>query len=391
MATPPPTSTPPKPVSLDPSNEDRPDTKEAVPESSPTSSSVNSEPIREEQVQNAMKFMLHPKVRGSPVMNIRSFLEGKGLTKEEIDEAFRRDTLTAAVSRTHPAISSQDGQIKPSLSVQQQPPTQVLQPVGSTSKIEMLSQFHGYHAILAVGLLAAAGAGTAVFFKVVASEEDDEDLIEKSDTKPSVAEEAAAAAKDAAVMALDLARASQEMSTKNIEERKCVEEIISTLHAQTQEMKSMINSIQKLESGICVDVPDNRRFSGTSSSQPYTSGTTYTNPRSGYLYRPMSAEPTHPKPHMEGINDAPPVPNQPLMDPSAAPRPKLWEGTQPSQESSDGTTQDNQLKGDDAVPGVESGEKHNSGWSNMPAVNDQPPQRHLVPPDDVPGWVSEVD
>ena len=51
---------------------------------------VNSEPIREEQVQNAVKFLSHPKVRGSPVMYRRSFLERKGLTKEEIDEAFRR-------------------------------------------------------------------------------------------------------------------------------------------------------------------------------------------------------------------------------------------------------------------------------------------------------------
>lgn len=51
---------------------------------------VNSEPMREEQVQNAVKFLSHPKVRGSPVMYRRSFLEKKGLTKEEIDEAFRR-------------------------------------------------------------------------------------------------------------------------------------------------------------------------------------------------------------------------------------------------------------------------------------------------------------
>lgn len=63
---------------------------EAVKESSPTSVFVNSEPIREDQVQNAMKFLSHPKVRGSPVMYRRSFLERKGLTKEEIDEAFRR-------------------------------------------------------------------------------------------------------------------------------------------------------------------------------------------------------------------------------------------------------------------------------------------------------------
>lgn len=46
--------------------------------------------MREEQVQNALKFLSHPKVKGSPVMYRRSFLEKKGLTKEEIDEAFRR-------------------------------------------------------------------------------------------------------------------------------------------------------------------------------------------------------------------------------------------------------------------------------------------------------------
>jgi peroxin-14 len=51
---------------------------------------VNSEPMREEQVENAVKFLSHPKVRGSPVIFRRSFLEKKGLTKEEIDESFRR-------------------------------------------------------------------------------------------------------------------------------------------------------------------------------------------------------------------------------------------------------------------------------------------------------------
>lgn len=55
--------------------------------------------------------------------------------------------------------------------VQQQAPTQVLQPAavvpaGSASRIGMLSQFHWYHAVLAVGVLAASGAGTAVLFKV---------------------------------------------------------------------------------------------------------------------------------------------------------------------------------------------------------------------------------
>lgn len=63
---------------------------EASREATEKSIFVNSEPMREEQVQNAVKFLSHPKVRGSPVIYRRSFLEKKGLTKEEIDEAFRR-------------------------------------------------------------------------------------------------------------------------------------------------------------------------------------------------------------------------------------------------------------------------------------------------------------
>ena len=51
---------------------------------------VNSQPIREEQVQNAVNFLSHPRVRGSPIVHRRNFLEKKGLTKEEIDEAFSR-------------------------------------------------------------------------------------------------------------------------------------------------------------------------------------------------------------------------------------------------------------------------------------------------------------
>lgn len=48
------------------------------------------QPVREDQVINAVNFLSHPKVRSSPIVHRRSFLEKKGLTKEEIDEAFRR-------------------------------------------------------------------------------------------------------------------------------------------------------------------------------------------------------------------------------------------------------------------------------------------------------------
>ena len=45
--------------------------------------------MREDYVENAVKFLSHPKVRGSPVVYRRSFLEKKGLTTQEIDEALR--------------------------------------------------------------------------------------------------------------------------------------------------------------------------------------------------------------------------------------------------------------------------------------------------------------
>jgi hypothetical protein len=51
---------------------------------------VFEQPMREDYVDNAVKFLSHPKVRGSPVAYRRSFLDKKGLTAQEIDEAFRR-------------------------------------------------------------------------------------------------------------------------------------------------------------------------------------------------------------------------------------------------------------------------------------------------------------
>lgn len=51
---------------------------------------LEPQPIREDQVENAVKFLSHDKVRASPIVHRRSFLERKGLSREEIDEAFRR-------------------------------------------------------------------------------------------------------------------------------------------------------------------------------------------------------------------------------------------------------------------------------------------------------------
>ncbi|KAI3921029.1 hypothetical protein MKX01_036008 [Papaver californicum] len=200
---------------------------------SPPSVFVNSEPIREEQEQNAVKFLSHPKVRGSPVMYRRSFLEKKGLSREEIDEAFRRVPDPPPPTTTTPvAIPNQDGQSTLPINSQPQVQAQASQPAvpppsGVVSKMQ--ARFHWSHAILAIGFLVASGAGTALVFKnavvprlkswirKVVLEEDGDDSLKKNTLNPSPAEEAAAAAKAAAAAASDVAKASQEMLNSKLE------------------------------------------------------------------------------------------------------------------------------------------------------------------------------
>jgi len=50
----------------------------------------STELMREDLVQSAVSFLKHPKVVTSLDGQRRSFLENKGLTVDEIDEAFRR-------------------------------------------------------------------------------------------------------------------------------------------------------------------------------------------------------------------------------------------------------------------------------------------------------------
>ena len=71
--------------------------------------SVQSVPLREDQITNAISFLTHPKVSASPIATKRSFLERKGLTTEEIEEAFRRVPAepTAAIATASPAPNHQ--------------------------------------------------------------------------------------------------------------------------------------------------------------------------------------------------------------------------------------------------------------------------------------------
>ncbi|KAL0718352.1 hypothetical protein Bca4012_067674 [Brassica carinata] len=336
----------------------------------------NTEPIREDQIQNAIKFLSHPRVRGSPVIHRRSFLERKGLTKEEIDEAFRRVPDPSPSSQ--PNVNTQDGQQAVS-NVQPQGQIQAVQPapVVMIPPPSLLSRFRWYHAALAVAVLAASGAGTAVFVKKSLIPrikswvrrimlEEESDPLEKSDAKPSLAEEAVAAAKAASAAASDVARVSQEMMKTKSEDRKNFEDLIELLGVQVQEMKSLGNNIRYLERnsnnlpkvysanqevyGGLVKTPAERR--------PYSNGSNIDyDTRSARSTSPPappadSSAPPHPKSYMDimsmiqrgekpsnirEINDMPPNPNQQLPNPRIAPKAKPWDyGQAPQDESSNG-------------------------------------------------------
>ncbi|WJX88660.1 hypothetical protein P8452_70724 [Trifolium repens] len=286
---------------------------ESVKPTSSTSVFVNSEPLREDQVQNAVKFLSHPKVKGSPVMYRRSFLEKKGLTKEEIDEAFRRVPDSAPTVQTGGV--NQDGQLKSSSNIQQQPQQQTLQPglpastgVNTSPGTLSRARFHWSHALILVGFLTASGAGTVLIIKnsllprlkswirKVVLDEDDEQL-KKTNNKPTLAEETAQAAKSAAAAAADVAKASQEMLASKGEERKYFVEVVSLLDKQIQEMKLMTSSIRRLEG------QEDLRVSQTSSKRLVANGKADYDMRSvRSLSPPASVEPSgppHPKSYME--------------------------------------------------------------------------------------------
>ncbi|CAN1774789.1 Peroxisomal membrane protein PEX14 [Linum perenne] len=328
--------------------------------SNPQSVFVNSEPIREDQVRNAVNFLSHPKVRSSAVIYRRSFLEKKGLTKEEIDEAFRRVPDPPPSSQT--TGTNQEGQ---GLSTSNSLPTAVAQtpavatgPSGGSSSVVTLarSRFHWYHAVFAVGLLAASGAGTAVWIKksmiprlkswirkVVLEEKD-------GNGKLSLVEEAAAAAKAAAAAATDVAKISQEMIISRSEEKSYMENFMNLLDVQVKEMRSMSNAIQRLEGKNDyigrTHLVEHGDYSPsvTNLKQPYVNGKLEIDSRSARSSSPpTSAQPPHPKSYMEimamiqrgerpsnirDINDQPPNPNQQISNTRLAPRSKPWENNE---------------------------------------------------------------
>ena len=59
-------------------------------EASSSGGAEKTSALNPEQIQNAVAFLTHPKVRESTEASKREFLAGKGLSEQEIEEAFKR-------------------------------------------------------------------------------------------------------------------------------------------------------------------------------------------------------------------------------------------------------------------------------------------------------------
>ncbi|KAK9027692.1 hypothetical protein V6N11_067515 [Hibiscus sabdariffa] len=302
--------------------------------------------MREELVEMAVKFLLNPTVGRSPVGQRRLFLEKKGLTSDEIDEAFRRvPDSTPSVPFRQDINSSQDVQSKSFASVQLQGVPQSSQPlVESILTVSQPSRFSWSYAIVSIVLLIFSGAGTSMllkklFFprlkswirKVVLEEDDDE----SRNSKQSLYKEAIKAAKEAAVASVDTAKASLQMLQSNKEEGRHFDVLLRRLGVHIAELRSMSITVQRLESARNASYKPTDQYSSAHLRMDlaicqrrlsYTEITPKTSPVRWPLSAPLRPSVgQHPNSYMEDIDDSLPNPNQPLPNPQITPRLKPWE------------------------------------------------------------------
>ncbi|CAL4964650.1 unnamed protein product [Urochloa decumbens] len=207
--------------------------------------------MREDYIQNAINFLSHPKVRGSPVIHRRSFLEKKGLTNEEIDEAFRRvpdpkpNGTDAAASGSQQANNhNQSVALQPYTEVQSQAATGSVTAIAPHTK----AQFSWGNTLLGAGLFLGLGASAAITLKkwiipslkswtcrVVA--EDDENV--KDELTCKLYEEIREAIKVSASAISDIARTNQEVLASKDEDREVLMKLREAFESQANVFKSL--------------------------------------------------------------------------------------------------------------------------------------------------------
>ncbi|KAM0834791.1 hypothetical protein ACQ4PT_063355 [Festuca glaucescens] len=217
------------------------------------------QPVREDYVQNAVKFLSHPKVRGSAVVYRRSFLQNKGLTSEEIDEAFRR------VPDPQPTAASPSTQTQPPPAAAA-PQQTYAQPQSAIIVAQQHPRFTWYRAFVAAGLLLGFGASAAVFIKklflprlkswirkVVAEAHETAELKSKIDEETKEAVRASSEAVSA------IAKTNQELLASKDEEKKILVTLTHALDSQAKVLKSLSESLSHSRDSVNVTRED--RFS----------------------------------------------------------------------------------------------------------------------------------
>ncbi|KAF3319917.1 peroxisomal membrane protein PEX14-like isoform X1 [Carex littledalei] len=291
-----------------------------------------SQPMREEQIRNAVNFLQHPKVRDSPVVHRRSFLEKKGLTKEEIDEAFRRvpDPPPNAIASSD--TNTDNGQGTPAAPSSAQTTTAI----ASSNPSLQQPRFNLYHALGAISILASAGAGAAVLYKKAVIPrlkawirkvvDEDMDLNATDKSKPNSAREAtksnsAREATEAAKAATLAASAVYKLLFSA--DKKHMEVVIDRIDAKLEEMELIGKSLRKIKVQRHVDKSRTERVLPLTTMPPH--------PKSYMEIMEMIQRGERP-PNIKDINDMPPDPNRPIPKPRMAPRPKPWETNNQQQE-----------------------------------------------------------
>ncbi|RCV24278.1 hypothetical protein SETIT_5G072000v2 [Setaria italica] len=213
--------------------------------------------MREDYIQNAVNFLSHPKVKGSPVFHRRSFLEKKGLTNEEIDEAFRRvpdpnpnGTDAAAAGSQQANNHNQSVELQSYTEVQPQAATGSVTagPIASHAK----AQFSWVNTLLGAGLFLGLGAGAAITLKKwfipslkswtrrVVNEEDGK---VKDELTCKLYEEIREAIKVSASAFSDIARTNQEVLASKDEDREVLMKLREAFESQANVFKSLNETI----------------------------------------------------------------------------------------------------------------------------------------------------
>nr|XP_051223208.1 peroxisomal membrane protein PEX14-like isoform X4 [Lolium perenne] len=216
--------------------------------------------VREDYIQNAVKFLAHPKVKGSPVSYRYSFLEKKGLTKDEIEEAFRRVPDPQPNSTDATQVVSQQAS-NPNQSAVVQPYTSVQSPLATTGSVttghivpQTRTQFSWFHTLLGAGIFLGFGASSVVIIKNVflprlkswtrrvvseGDENADNELKSKLYDEIKKSMEASSSAFSA------IAKTNQELLASKDEDKKILVKLTEALDYQAEVLKSLSETLNQ--------------------------------------------------------------------------------------------------------------------------------------------------